>query len=162
MRLGIQRAFGRLDHAGAAALARFVEEILRRRKDLLRTQFRRGRTAVGEQAGNGRLTIEIRLPLSILFSNGSRARLFFAVDALGCLRSLRARLALDGVSWVQGGLVEIAVSHWLAACNRIGAVICSLPRASLLMGAGFGLLSRGFAGTRPTRTLSRLATSRAL
>ena len=85
--------------------------------------------------------------LPIVFSNGSRARLFFAVDALGCLRSLRARLALDGVSWVQGGLVEIAVSHWLAACNRIGAVVCSLPRASLLMGAGFGLLSRGFAGT---------------
>ena len=26
-----------------------------------------------------------------------------AVDALGCLRSLRARSALDGVSWVQGG-----------------------------------------------------------
>ena len=70
---------------------------------------------------------------SILFSNGSRARLFFAVDALGCLRSLRARSALDGVSWVQGGLVEIAVSRWLAACNRIGAVVCSLPGASLLM-----------------------------
>jgi hypothetical protein len=63
----------------------------------------------------------------ILFSNGSRARLFFAVDALGCLRSLRARSALDGVSWVQRGSVEIAVSHWLAACNRIGAVVCSLP-----------------------------------
>jgi hypothetical protein len=30
---------------------------------------------------------------------------------------------------VQGGLVEIAVSRWLAACNRIGAVVCSLPRA---------------------------------
>ena len=74
---------------------------------------------------------------SILFSNASRARLFFAVDALGCLRSLRARSALDGVSWVQGGLVEIAVSRWLAACNRIGAVVCSLPGASLLMGAGF-------------------------
>jgi hypothetical protein len=85
--------------------------------------------------------------LPILFSNGSRARLFFAVDALGCLRSLRARSALDGVSWVQGGLVEIAVSRWWAACNRIGAVVCSLPGASLLMGAGFGLLSRGIAGT---------------
>src|ERR1700728_4945030 len=79
---------------------------------------------------------------SIPFSNGSRARLFFVVDAFGCLRSLRARSALDGVSWVQGGSVEIAVSHWLAACNRIGAVVCSLPRASLLLGAGFGLLSR--------------------
>jgi hypothetical protein len=30
---------------------------------------------------------------------------------LGCLRSLRARSALDGVSWVQRGSVEIAVSR---------------------------------------------------
>jgi hypothetical protein len=30
---------------------------------------------------------------------------------------------------VQRGWVEIAVSHWLAACNRIGAVVCSLPWA---------------------------------
>jgi hypothetical protein len=35
--------------------------------------------------------------------------------------------ALDGVSWVQGGLVESAVGRLLAACNRIGAVVCSLP-----------------------------------
>ena len=31
------------------------------------------------------------------------------VDAFGCLCSLRARSALDGVSWVQGGKVESAV-----------------------------------------------------
>jgi hypothetical protein len=31
------------------------------------------------------------------------------MDAYGCLRSLRAHLALDGVSWVQSGSVEIAV-----------------------------------------------------
>jgi hypothetical protein len=37
------------------------------------------------------------------------------------------------VNWVQGGLVEIAVAHGLAACNRIRAVVRSLPRASLLM-----------------------------
>jgi hypothetical protein len=37
------------------------------------------------------------------FSNESRARLVFAIDALGCVCSLRARSALDGVSWVQGG-----------------------------------------------------------
>ena len=48
--------------------------------------------------------------------------------------------ALDGVSWVQGGEVENAVG-WLAACDRIGAVVCSLPGASLLAGAGCGLLS---------------------
>ena len=65
------------------------------------------------------------------------------VDALGCLRSLRARSALDGVSWVQGGLVEIAFGHRLTACYKIRAVVCSLPRASLLLGAGFGLLFRG-------------------
>lgn len=28
-----------------------------------------------------------------------------------CLRSLRAHMALDGVSWVQRGLVEIAVGQ---------------------------------------------------
>src|ERR1700721_3125762 len=83
------------------------------------------------------------------------------VDAFGCLRSLRARSALDGVSWVQGGSVEIAVSRWLAACNRIGAVVCSLPRASLLAGARFGLLSPGMRGLRSIRTPSHLAASHA-
>src|SRR5207248_9076289 len=46
--------------------------------------------------------------------------------ALGCLRSLRAHLALDGVSWVRSGSVEIAVGR-KTACYRIDAVICSLP-----------------------------------
>ena len=94
-------------------------------------------------------------------STSSRAGGSSVSTLSGCLRSLRARSALDGVSWVQGGLVEIAVGQWLAACNRIRAVVCSLPRASLLMGAGCGLLSRGFAGLRPTRTRSRLTASRA-
>src|SRR3981081_3897972 len=30
-------------------------------------------------------------------------------DVVGCLRSLRAHAALDGVSWVRSGLVAIAV-----------------------------------------------------
>jgi hypothetical protein len=34
----------------------------------------------------------------------------------------------------------------LTACYKIRAVVCSLPRASLLLGAGFGLLSRGLPG----------------
>ena len=34
----------------------------------------------------------------ILFSNGVKGGRLFVVDALGCLCSLRARLALDGVS----------------------------------------------------------------
>src|SRR5277367_3419245 len=57
------------------------------------------------------------------------------VDAFGCLRSLRARSALDGANWVQRGLVEIAVGHRLTACYKIRAVVCSLPRASLLFGS---------------------------
>jgi hypothetical protein len=36
----------------------------------------------------------------------------------GCLCSLRARLALDGVSWVQSGLVEGAVGQELAAATQ--------------------------------------------
>jgi hypothetical protein len=71
------------------------------------------------------------------------------VDAFGCLRSLRARAALDGVSWVRGGLVEIAVDQQVTACYRIGAIIRSLPGASLRSGARFGLLSR----RRPAPTL---------
>jgi hypothetical protein len=39
--------------------------------------------------------------LRSLMGQGSEA--LPVIDALGCLRSLRARLALDGVSWVQGG-----------------------------------------------------------
>ena len=40
------------------------------------------------------------------------------IDALGCLCSLRARSALDGVSWVQGGSVEIAVGQRLAPATE--------------------------------------------
>jgi hypothetical protein len=36
----------------------------------------------------------------IVFSNGSRAEPLPVIDAFGCLR---ARSALDGVSWAQGG-----------------------------------------------------------
>ena len=52
--------------------------------------------------------LEVRFsPIS--FSNGSRAGASSGVDAFGCLCSLRARSALDGVSWVRWDLVEIAV-----------------------------------------------------
>jgi hypothetical protein len=46
-------------------------------------------------------------------ANGSRGSgsIVSGIGAFGCLHSLRARMALDGVSWVQGGLVEIAVGH---------------------------------------------------
>ena len=50
------------------------------------------------------------------------------IDAAGCLRSLRAHAALDGVSWVQSGLVEIAV-------GRLGRVLQN-PRRHLLPPSG--------------------------
>src|SRR5271166_838358 len=40
------------------------------------------------------------------------------VDAFGYLCSLRARSALDGVSWVQSGSVEIAVGQRLAPATE--------------------------------------------
>ena len=76
------------------------------------------------------------------------------VCAVGRLCSLRAHVALDGVSWVQSGLVEIAVSQ-TAACYTIGAVICSLPRASLRSGARCVLLF-GYTGWNsvPSRNMA--------
>jgi hypothetical protein len=88
-------------------------------------------------------------------------RLFWVSTLWGCLGSLRARSALDGVSWVQRGSVEIAFGHRLTGCYKIRAVVCSLPRASLLLGAGFGLLSGRLRGLRPMRTRFRPAASRA-
>jgi hypothetical protein len=114
--------------------------------------------ASASERGNGRY---LRTPAGrsrrIAFSNGSRREALRGVDAFGCLRSLRARSALDGVSWVQRGLVEIAVGPRLTACYEIRAVVCSLPRASLLLGAGFGLLSRGLRGLgeRELRSVSQ-------
>src|ERR1700683_2473373 len=95
----------------------------------------------------------------ILFSNGSRARLFFAVDALGCLRSLRARSALDGVSWVQRGSVEIAVGQRAPATQSTPSSAPSLGRRSSweLDSASCLVDCR----LRPIRTLSRLAASHA-
>jgi len=54
--------------------------------------------------GNGRdLHIATDRSRRIAFSNGSRRKPLQGVDAFGCLRSLRAHSALDGVSWVQSG-----------------------------------------------------------
>jgi hypothetical protein len=60
------------------------------------------------------------------------------IGAFGCLRSLRAHLAPDGVSWVQGGSVEIAVGR-KAACYRIDARHLRPPWASLRSGARLDL-----------------------
>src|SRR6266850_1102536 len=48
---------------------------------------------------------------SLLFSNGSRATARFCAlyDVVGC--SLRAHSALNGVSWVRSGSLEIAVGR---------------------------------------------------
>jgi hypothetical protein len=78
------------------------------------------------------------LDYSIPFSNGSRGTLL-GFGRLGMpVFSTRSQV-LDGVSWARGGEVENAVG-WLAACYTIGAVVCSLPWASLLTGARCGLL----------------------
>ena len=45
----------------------------------------------------------LRCPLGGAVHIIKGGRLFRVVDAFGCLCSLRARSALDGVSWVQGG-----------------------------------------------------------
>ena len=50
------------------------------------------------------------------------------VDAFGCLRSLRARSALDGVSWVQRGSVEIAVGQKAPATQSTPSSAPSLGR----------------------------------
>ena len=61
---------------------------------------------------------------------GEGRELLPVIDAFGCLRSLRARSALDGVSWVQGGSVEIAVSQRLAFATE------SAPSSALSLGRG--------------------------
>jgi hypothetical protein len=58
------------------------------------------------------------------------------VDAFGCLRSLRARSALDGVSWVQRGSVEIAVGQRLALATE--SAPSSAPSLVLLCHKLFG------------------------
>jgi hypothetical protein len=78
----------------------------------------------------------------IPFSNGSigGSLILSDIDALGCLRSLRARTALDGVSWVQSGLVEIAVSQIDRMLQNRRRHLLP-PWASLRSGARFDLLS---------------------
>ena len=59
---------------------------------------------------------------------GQVRKLPLGLDAFGCLRSLRARSALDGVSWVQGGSVEIAVGQ------RFGPATKSAPSSAPSLG----------------------------
>jgi hypothetical protein len=67
------------------------------------------------------------------------------VDAFGCLCSLRARWALDEVSWVQSGrLKSQSASGWPMQQNLRRRLLP--PSASLLLGARFGFRSRGLPG----------------
>jgi len=78
----------------------------------------------------------------IPFSNGSRAealRVSTRWDA--CILCALVRRLMGQAGCRAARLKSQSASGW--PCNRIGAVVCSLPRASLLLGAGFGLLSRG-------------------
>jgi hypothetical protein len=52
------------------------------------------------------------------------------IDAVGCLRSLRAHVALDGVSWVWSGSVEIAVGQGPHATESAPSSAPSLGRRS--------------------------------
>src|SRR5512133_757962 len=63
----------------------------------------------------------------------------------GCLRSLRADAALDGVSWVQSGSVEIAVGQTDRMLQNRRRHLLP-PSASLRSGARFDLLSGGMSG----------------
>ena len=67
------------------------------------------------------------------------------IDAAGCLRSLCARAARNGVSWVQIGLVEIAV-------GRTGRVLQNRRRHLL---PPLGVAPRG-SSVRPPIRLCRL------
>jgi hypothetical protein len=62
------------------------------------------------------------------------------IDACRVLRSLRAHVALDGVSWVQSGSVEIAVGQTDRALQNRRRHLLP-PSASLRSGARFDLLS---------------------
>ena len=82
----------------------------------------------------------------ILFSNGSMGgrSVVSDFDAFGRLRSLRAHVALDGVSWLWSGSVEIAVGRRPHATKSAPSSTPSLGRRSR-SGARFGFLSVGAA-----------------
>ena len=78
--------------------------------------------------------------LCSLMGQGAAARVVGDFDAFGCLRSLRAHVALDGVSWLWSGSVEIAVGRRPHATKSAPSSTPSLGRRSR-SGARFGLLS---------------------
>ena len=83
----------------------------------------------------------------IVFSNGSRGRGSSGYRRLGMPAFSACSLALDGVSWDRAARLKTQ-SAGDAAGYKIHAVVCSLPRASLLAGARCGLLSQWSVGLR--------------
>ena len=82
------------------------------------------------------------------------------LDAFGCLRSLRAYGHLMGLAGCGAARLK-SQSAKLAACYRIGAVICSLPRASLRSGARFDLLfSYASLNSVPSRSMACMIMAR--
>jgi hypothetical protein len=80
------------------------------------------------------------------------------VHAVGRLRSLPAHAALDGVSWVQSGLVEIAVGQ-TAACLLFGyAGLNSVQSRSM---ACMIMAKRRAGAIRAFRIVDRLAIANA-
>ena len=108
-----------------------------RESDMTRSPSRPGMTALCAN-GSSRL---------ILFSNGSRGRGSFGYRRLGMPAFSARSLALDGVSWDRAARLKTQSAGY-AAGYKIHAVICSLPRASLLAGARCGLLSQWSVGLR--------------
>jgi len=87
------------------------------------------------------------------------------LDALGCLCSLRARLALHGVSWVQGGEVENAVGLcWPRATESAPSSAPSLGRRSLRELDAVSGLSDGYAyaasNSVPSRSMACMMMAR--
>ena len=101
-----------------------------------------------------------------LFSNGSMGSGSFlsGIGAFGCLRSLRAHLALDGVSWVQGGSVEIAVGQRPHATESTPSSAPSLGVAPLGSSVGplSSLMPPGYAGLNsvPCRSMACMMIAR--
>ena len=90
--------------------------------------------AVDRNSSNGRIADDA--------SDGS-----FGYRRLGMPVFSARSLALDGVSWDRAARLKTQ-SAGDAAGYKIHAVICSLPRASLLAGARCGLLSQWSVGLR--------------
>jgi hypothetical protein len=79
----------------------------------------------------------------MLFSNGSRITARLRGRRHRVQSCLRARMALDGVSWVRSGLIEIAVSRRIDRMLQNRRHHPLPPRASLPVGELVSVSSPG-------------------